>query len=84
MARFRVTFRKIVYGNTGQVRDICQRVVEVDARDAGSAEAAAIDCFCDLEHITHWLNHADRLEIARIAPTSGRRSESFEEAKDAA
>ena len=60
MPRFRVTFRKVVYDNTGHAHDICQRIVEVDARDSGSARGAAIECFCDRERITHWLNHADR------------------------
>jgi len=66
MPRYRITFRKIVYGNTGHARDICQRTVEVDAHDSESAQAAAIECFCELEHIADWLNHADRLEIARV------------------
>ncbi len=66
MPRFRVTFRKIVYDDTGHARDICQRTVEVDARDSDSAQASAIDCFCDLERITSWLNHADWMEIARV------------------
>ncbi len=66
MTRFRVTFRKLVYGNTGHPCDICQRIVEVDARDSGAAEAAAIAYFCEMENVTDWLNHADRLEIARV------------------
>ena len=59
MPRFRVTFRKTVYDATGHAHDICQRIVEVEARDCGSARDAAIACFCDRERITHWLNHAD-------------------------
>ena len=66
MPQFRVTFRKIVYGNTGHASDICQRIVAVDACDSGSAEAAAIDCFCEKEHIANWLDHADRLEIVEV------------------
>ena len=34
MPRFRVTFRKVVYGDTGQARAICQRIVDVEAGDA--------------------------------------------------
>ena len=66
MPRFRVTFRKVVYGDTGLARAICQRIVEVDARDTGSAQAAAIERFCDLETTTCWLDHADWMEIARV------------------
>ena len=72
MPRFRVTFRKVVYGNTGLARTICQRVVDVDAHDIGSAQATAIARFCDLEAITDWLNHADWLEIARAERTLAR------------
>ena len=64
MPRFRVTFRKTVYDATGHAHDICQRIVEVDAHDCSSAQSAAIACFCDRERITHWLNHADGMEIA--------------------
>ena len=64
MARFRVAFRKVVYGNTGHAHTICQRIVDVDARDKGAAEAAAIQSFCHLENIKDWLNHADWMEIA--------------------
>jgi hypothetical protein len=73
MPRFRVTFRKIVYGNTGHACAICQRVVDVDARDFGSAQVAAIARFCDLETIDNWLNHADWMEIARAEQTLARR-----------
>ena len=65
MPRFRVTFLKVVYGNTGHACTICQRIVDVEARDACSAQATAMECFCDLENITDWLNHADWLEVAR-------------------
>ncbi len=65
MPRFRVAFRKVVYGNTGHAQTICQRIVDVDACDKDSAQAAAIESFCDLENVTDWLNHADWMEIAR-------------------
>ena len=65
MPQFRVTFLKLVYGNTGHACTICQRIVDVEARDAGSAQATAIECFCYLESITDWLNHADWMEVAR-------------------
>ena len=64
MPRFRIAFRKVVYGDTGHAHTICQRIVEVDARDKNSAEAAAVQSFCALEHVTDWLNHADWMETA--------------------
>ena len=84
MPRFRVTFRKIVYGNTGHACAICQRVVDVDAHDIGSAQAAAIQRFCDLETIDNWLNHADWLEIARAERTLARRAIRYGGARHAA
>ena len=84
MPRFRVTFRKIVYGDMGLARAICQRIVDVDARDAGSAEAAATRRFCDLETTTCWLDHADWMEIARVGRAVARRSVGEREARRAA
>ncbi len=63
MPRFRVTFRKIVYGDTGQARTICQRIVEVEACDGEAAQAAAMPLFCTLENVSDWLNHADWMEV---------------------
>lgn len=68
MPRFRVTFRKIVYDNTGHARTICQRIVEVEARGSGSAQATAIGHFCQMENIANWLEHADWMETARLDP----------------
>jgi hypothetical protein len=65
MPRFRVTFRKVVYDNTGHARAICQRIVEVEERDSAAAQATAMQRFCDLENVTNWLNHADWMEVAR-------------------
>jgi hypothetical protein len=72
MPRFRVTFRKVVYGNTGHAYDICQRIVEVKARDSEAAQVTAIRSFCDLENVTNWLHHADRMEVAVLARTAHR------------
>ncbi len=74
MPRFRVTFCKVVYGNTGHAHTICQRIVEVEAHDRSAAEAAAIVSFCDLENITNWLYHADWMEVARANPVLTRPS----------
>jgi hypothetical protein len=74
MPRFRVTFRKVVYGDTGHACAICQRIVDVEAHDSGSAQAAAIESFCDLENVSSWLNHADWMEVARLQPVLARPS----------
>ena len=84
MPRFRVTFRKVVYGNTGQARTICQRTVEVDALDNDSAEAAAIDVFCDREHVTDWLSHADWMETARLDQALLQQSIGYDQERSAA
>lgn len=63
MPRFRVTFRKIVYGNTGHARTICQRTLDVEARDYASLQASAMQGFCALEKTANWLDHADWMEI---------------------
>ena len=73
MSRFRVAFRKTVYGSTGNAREIFQRIVDIDALDRTSARARAIACFCDLEHVTDWLHHADRMEIAQIEAVMAKR-----------
>jgi hypothetical protein len=74
MPHFRITFRKIVYGDTGRACTICQRIVEVEARDSASAQAAAMQSFCDLEGITDWLHHADWMEIERLQRTPAYRA----------
>lgn len=68
MPRFSVTFLKVVYGSTGHACTICQRVVEVKARDMGAAQTAAAQRFCGLENVGNWLDHADWMEIAPAIP----------------
>lgn len=63
MPRFRVTFRKIVYGNTGHACTICQRVLDLEERDYAAVQARAIQGFCALEKTANWLDHADWMEI---------------------
>ncbi len=70
MARFRVTFLKTVYNDTGHSCEICQRIVDVEAGDGDTAQEIAVRCFCDLESVTNWLHHADRLEFAELSPAS--------------
>ena len=73
MPRFRVTFRKMVYSDTGHACAICQRIVDVEARDSGSSQATAVQYFCDRENITNWLGHADWMEIARLGRAQAHR-----------
>ena len=84
MPRFRIMFRKVVYGDTGHACTICQRIVDVEARDSSSAETAAIESFCNLERITDWLMHADWMEIARADQVLARPSIRYGAAKRAA
>ena len=74
MPQFRICFRKIVYDDTGHAHSICQRTIDVDARNLGQAQAIAIARFCELERTAAWLNHADWIEIARVSQTLARRS----------
>ena len=74
MSQFRVTFLKLVYGDTGHACEICQRTVDVEARDRASAKETATRCFCDLENVMNWSIHADRLEITEIDPMIDHRS----------
>ena len=84
MPRFRVTFRKVVYDDTGHARAICQRIVEVEEHDDASAQATAMQRFCDLENVTNWLNHADWMEIARVNQLLARPSVRESRARQAA
>ena len=63
MPRFIVHFIKDVLGDNGQIREVCQSTIEVDAGNAGEAERKAKERFCDI-HATHdWSLHADRLNV---------------------
>lgn len=74
MPRFCVTFRKIVYGSTGHARTICQRIIEVEARDVDAAQTTATERFCGLEKVGNWLDHADWVEIALADPPPAARA----------
>jgi hypothetical protein len=63
MPRFIVRFIKDVVGDNGQIREVCQTTIELDARNAREAEREAKQRFCDM-HATHdWSLHADRLKV---------------------
>ena len=52
MPRFIVHFIKDVLGDNGQIREVCQTTIELDAGNAGEAERKAKERFCDI-HATH-------------------------------
>jgi hypothetical protein len=63
MPRFIVRFIKDVLGDNGQMDEVCQTPIELDARNGGEAEQQAKERFCDI-HATHdWSLHADRLKV---------------------
>jgi len=59
MPRYRVSFFKTVYGDTGREAAICQRAVEVEAASAEAALEPARALFCKLEDIRHWSIRSD-------------------------
>ena len=63
MAHFTVRFLKDVLGDHGQTCEACQRVIDVDARDAVEAAALATQQFCQFCEIRDWSLHADRIDV---------------------
>ncbi|TGN89011.1 hypothetical protein EOW77_0009240 [Bradyrhizobium yuanmingense] len=63
MAHFTVRFLKNVIGDQGKSCEVCQRTVDVDARDADEAASLAQQQFCELREIGDWSLHADRIEV---------------------
>ena len=63
MPRFIVSFMKKVLGDNGQMGEVCQTTIELDARNDREAEQQAKERFCQM-HATHdWSLHADRLKV---------------------
>jgi hypothetical protein len=63
MPRFIVSFMKKVLGENGQMDEVCQTAVELDAPNGRAAEEQAKERFCEI-HATHdWSLHADRLKV---------------------
>jgi hypothetical protein len=63
MPRFIVRFMKDVLGENGQMCEVCQTSVELEARTDREAEQKAKEKFCKI-HTTHdWSLHADRLKV---------------------
>ncbi|QAU49979.1 hypothetical protein [Bradyrhizobium guangzhouense] len=63
MAHFTVRFLKNVIGDQGKSCEVCQRTVDVDARDATEAASLAQRQFCELREIADWSLHADRIDV---------------------
>ncbi|MCA1409907.1 hypothetical protein I6F30_01845 [Bradyrhizobium sp. NBAIM20] len=63
MAHFTVRFFKNVIGDQGKSCEVCQRTVDVDARDANEAATIAQQEFCELREINDWSLHADRIDV---------------------
>jgi 1,2-phenylacetyl-CoA epoxidase PaaB subunit len=63
MSRYEVRFIKNISDATGHDHRVCQRVVGVEAGDAGSAISKAQDLFCRLERVGSWTVHADAFEL---------------------
>jgi len=63
MAHFTVRFLKDVLGDQGQPCEACQRIIDVDARDAVEAVALAAKQFCEFREIRDWSLHADRIDV---------------------
>lgn len=66
MARFEIRFLKDVANDTGHMRSIVQRVINVDAASAEDACAQACALFCKRERVGHWRDHSDRLEVEQV------------------
>jgi hypothetical protein len=63
MPRFIIRFIKDVLGERGQVSEICQATLELDARDERQAEESAKAKFCDLHRTHDWSLHSDRIKV---------------------
>ncbi|QHP71290.1 hypothetical protein EI171_30845 [Bradyrhizobium sp. LCT2] len=63
MARFTVRFFKDVIGDRGKSCEICQHVVDVDARDATEAVSLAQQQFNEFRGIRDWSLYADRIDV---------------------
>ncbi len=68
MAQFRAKFAKVVYDDTGHRREICQRTINLEVRSRDTAWEVAARCFCELEGVASWLDHADWLELVELSP----------------
>ncbi|MDE5462222.1 hypothetical protein [Bradyrhizobium sp. CSS354] len=63
MPRFIIRFAKDVLGENGQMSEVWQTTIELDARDEREAELMAKARFCDIHGTHDWSLHADRLKV---------------------
>ena len=63
MTRYIARFMKDVLGDNGHQSEICQRFVEVEAPSKRKAAELAKVKFCEVEGVSDWALHADRVNI---------------------
>jgi hypothetical protein len=63
MSRYVVRFVKDVPGENGREAEICQRSMEIDAKNKIDAAELAKWNFCKTEELSDWSLHADRIQI---------------------
>lgn len=64
MTRYIVRFMKDILGENGRHAEICQSLLEVEAKSTGDATEIAKKKFCELERLNEWSLHADRVHVA--------------------
>jgi hypothetical protein len=69
MAQFEIRFLKDVCNDIGRPSCVLQRVVSLEAQDAGHARDEACTIFCAHERVGHWRDHADRIDVVEIEGT---------------
>jgi hypothetical protein len=63
MSRFIVRFMKDVLGENGREKEVCQCTLEVDATNKAEASKTAKQKFCEIQGLSRWSDHADRVEV---------------------
>jgi len=63
MPRFVIFFVKDVLGGNGRHTEVCQSILEVDARNEDEAAEIAKQKFCEDSHLCEWSLHADRILV---------------------
>ena len=63
MPRFVIRFIKDVLCDNGQMDEVCQATIELDARNDTEAEQQARNRFCQIHATQDWSLHADRLQV---------------------
>jgi hypothetical protein len=63
MSHYVVKFLKKVVGDNGREEEICQCVLEINAHSRTEAAELAKKNFCEAQGVSHWLVHADRMDV---------------------